>query len=696
MTKVYLSWFWITILWIFPFSISGQTVLLDEDFDGVTPPVLPEGWVAENASGTGTTWVTYAVFAHSPPNCVSVFGDWQPKDEWLFSPAVTLEEGVSYRLSFYYRTSSTPLQMQVKMGEGASSGEMTTQVFLDENIDHTVHTEGFAIITPEEELTVHFGWNVYDGGNQGNIYMDDILLVEMDPVPEISLYPQSHNFGTISINETAETTFEITNLGGAPLNITGVEIEPPFYAAFSATIAPGHSEQMQVEFLPDEPGVFQDDLVFLIDGSFEGNNTLTLHGLAYEALSGFFEDFEGSDQLPDGWTSIIESTGNSSVTIYEAGDFYNHAYSGIRAARLFNRYAGDVVILVTPELADLSYGEISFWTKVPVFPEPLIIGTLTENDDHASFYEIATITSLDEYHQHTFTFEGAPAEHTYIGFKHGASENMRPLFVDDVEWLVEAVLSPPVNLQAQNLEGGGGVFLEWETPQDADPLGYNVYRDEQLVSESVVEDTEFTDYDIEHEATYNYYVTAVYPGGESEPSNVVEITADAGYRLIYASAGENGEIIPEGTIVLGYGENQDFEITAHEGFLIKTIAVDGVPVGEAEGMQEYTYMFENVTGDHEIHAEFESTVNIKLPVVENFKIYPNPAGNFVTVALDDTYAGKENLSYRIFDLQGRILLKGELPSAENIIYLDSLRPGIFLLEILDESRKEKVFRLDKQ
>ncbi len=696
MRKNYFSFVFTTVLLVLSAGLSGQTVLLDENFDGVTPPVLPEGWIAENSSGTGTTWVTYAVFAHSPPNCVAVFGDWQPKDEWLFSPEVSLQEGVSYRLSFYYRTSSTPLQMQVKMGEGASSGEMTTQVFLDDHINHTVHTEGFAIITPDEDMTVHFGWNVYDGGNQGNMYMDDILLVEMEPVPEISLHPQSHNFGTISINETASTSFEITNLGGAPLQITGVETQPPFYAEFSATIAPGGSEVMEVEFLPDEAGVFQEDLVFTIDDSFEGSNTVTLYGVAYEALSGFFEDFEGSSELPEGWSSIVESTGNASVTIYEAGEFYNHAYSGIRAARLYNRYADDVVILVTPELANLNNGEISFWTKVAVFPEPLILGTLADSDDHASFYEIATITSLDEYHQHTFTFEDAPDDHAYIAFRHGATENMRPLFIDDVEWTVETVLSPPFNLEAFNLEGGGAILLQWEAPEDANPMGYNVYRNDQLISDELVEETDFTDFDIEHEATYNYYVTAVYPGGESDPSNTVEIVGDGGYRMIHASAGGNGEIIPEGTIVLNYGDNQDFEIISMEGYIISSLVVDEETIDEAIGMQEYTFSFLNVTDDHEIHAEFESTVNIKLPVVENFKIYPNPARNFVTVALDDTHTGKGNLSYRIFDLQGRILLKGELPSSENIIYLDSLKPGIFLLEILDESGKLKVFRLEKQ
>jgi len=206
----------------------GQETLLFEDFDDVNPPTLPAGWTEENLSESGNTWVTYAVFSYSPPNCVSVFGNWFNRDAWLFSPSVDLEAGVSYRVSFYYRTSYSPIQMQVKMGTAPSPEDMDTQIWLNNSIQNTTYQEGFAIITPEEDMQVHFSWNVFESANNGSLYMDDVKVEEMEAVPEISLHSTSHNYGTISVNETAETTLGFTNLGGAPLTINAVDVAPPF------------------------------------------------------------------------------------------------------------------------------------------------------------------------------------------------------------------------------------------------------------------------------------------------------------------------------------------------------------------------------------------------------------------------------------------------------------------------------------
>ena len=57
-----------------------------------------------------------------------------------------------------------------------------------------------------------------------------------------------------------------------------------------------------------------------------------------------------------------------------------------------------------------------------------------------------------------------------------------------------------------------------------EPSGYNVYRNGNMIAE-LLSETTYSD-DIIENGTYTYFVTAVYPNGESEPSNsvVVEIT----------------------------------------------------------------------------------------------------------------------------------------------------------------------------
>ena len=53
-------------------------------------------------------------------------------------------------------------------------------------------------------------------------------------------------------------------------------------------------------------------------------------------------------------------------------------------------------------------------------------------------------------------------------------------------------------------------------------LGYNVYRDDVQINAALVEVTEYNDPEPSI-ATHNYFVTAVYDGGESDPSNVVTV-----------------------------------------------------------------------------------------------------------------------------------------------------------------------------
>ncbi|MER3431026.1 MAG: hypothetical protein C4324_08295, partial [Blastocatellia bacterium] len=53
-----------------PITLGVPNVGLSENFDGVTAPNLPAGWVQNQTSGTGITWVTSTTSPASPPNAV--------------------------------------------------------------------------------------------------------------------------------------------------------------------------------------------------------------------------------------------------------------------------------------------------------------------------------------------------------------------------------------------------------------------------------------------------------------------------------------------------------------------------------------------------------------------------------------------------------------------------------------------------
>ena len=95
---------------------------------------------------------------------------------------------------------------------------------------------------------------------------------------------------------------------------------------------------------------------------------------------------------------------------------------------------------------------------------------------------------------------------------------------------------------------------------------------------------------------------------------------------VTASAGAGGAVTPASADV-EEGYAQDFEVKANEGYLIKSLTLDGAAVAEAAGLGAYVLTLENVTEAHKIAAEFElaplPTFAITASAGENGTITPS-------------------------------------------------------------------------
>ncbi|HEV7562109.1 MAG TPA: choice-of-anchor D domain-containing protein [Solirubrobacterales bacterium] len=94
--------------------------------------------------------------------------------------------------------------------------------------------------------------------------------------PELSLAPESYDFGLQRINrETTSTNLQLTNDGEAEVQLGGLEIAGPGQGAFSTGpsscwgnwLAPGQSCSIQVGFDPHETGPYAAELRALANGS---------------------------------------------------------------------------------------------------------------------------------------------------------------------------------------------------------------------------------------------------------------------------------------------------------------------------------------------------------------------------------------------------------------------------------------------
>ncbi|NQT25703.1 T9SS type A sorting domain-containing protein [candidate division KSB1 bacterium] len=76
---------------------------------------------------------------------------------------------------------------------------------------------------------------------------------------------------------------------------------------------------------------------------------------------------------------------------------------------------------------------------------------------------------------------------------------------------------PPTNLVSLN-GYHQAVPLAWQAPSGGTPTGYKIYRDSQVIASNITR-TYYRDESVTNGQTYNYQVTAVYPGEESDFSN---------------------------------------------------------------------------------------------------------------------------------------------------------------------------------
>lgn len=117
---------------------------------------------------------------------------------------------------------------------------------------------------------------------------------------------------------------------------------------------------------------------------------------------------------------------------------------------------------------------------------------------------------------------------TYVGW--GFDSNWRLDYGSSVNsgypylaWQVDSplFLAAPSNVVANT--GNGTVSLSWDTPPSGTPTGYNVYRDDILLTSRPLILNSYDDSGVTIGATYRYAITAVYTGGESGLSEIVSI-----------------------------------------------------------------------------------------------------------------------------------------------------------------------------
>ena len=74
--------------------------------------------------------------------------------------------------------------------------------------------------------------------------------------------------------------------------------------------------------------------------------------------------------------------------------------------------------------------------------------------------------------------------------------------------------------------------------------------------------------------------------------------------------------------------------------------------------------------------------------------YPNPTSDYVVLAISD--ANLPDLSYALYDIQGRAVTKGQATQSKTQIDMQSLATGTYVLKVNQNNQELKTFKIIKK
>jgi hypothetical protein len=88
-----------------------------------------------------------------------------------------------------------------------------------------------------------------------------------------------------------------------------------------------------------------------------------------------------------------------------------------------------------------------------------------------------------------------------------------------------------------------------------------------------------------------------------------------------------------------------------------------------------------------------SSIEDKYVISLELSVYPNPVSDYLILKAKDNTSF--NLTYRLFDTNGKLLENKKLDGPETNILMDKLAPSIYYLKVSDNDKEVKTFKIIK-
>ena len=197
---------------------------------------------------------------------------------------------------------------------------------------------------------------------------------------------------------------------------------------------------------------------------------------ACNAVSSFSENFDGvsAPNMPDCWSNIYYSTSTSAyVRTYNSS---SNANSGSNSIRFFNSSDSDPTwMVISPVLSNLNAGthQTRFFAK-DSDGNDIIIGTMSDPNDTATFTAFDTITTTSAYVEYSVSFATYSGSDSYIAYRSVPGATYDYTYMDDISWEIIPNCPKPDTLIAENITTTGadlgwaemGMASNWQIEWD--------------------------------------------------------------------------------------------------------------------------------------------------------------------------------------------------------------------------------------
>ena len=427
-----------------------------------------------------------------------------------------------------------------------------------------------------------YGESTVTGNGDNDLMIDNVVIEFVTEIPAFTVSPTSHNYGNVTVGQTASQAFTVSNSGTGTLVINSVALSgSPMMAitgtlpTFPVSLTAGQTMAFTVTYAPTAPGV-HNATITIVDNLARQSHTVALTGTGTEVLNpptnltatvtgsnvALDWDAPGTTPPPTGFTDGFETYENFALTFapWTTVDVDQSTTYGMTGITWTNAYAAQAYMIfnpsaTTPAVTDLATHSgakmaASFASTTPPNNDWMMSPPITiAANDVVKFWARSYVSTygLERFKVGVSTTGTAPANFTIIS---GTNYIQAPITWTEYTYALNAYAGQTVRIGIQCLSNDAFIFCvddffvgqpaaRGEIIANAQPVGtnsretgvavatteptraltgYKVYRDGTLIT--TITDPATTAYADNGLATgtYVYTVTATYTGGESVPT----------------------------------------------------------------------------------------------------------------------------------------------------------------------------------